>query len=69
MTASGGVFDAGTLELAWLDAQRAPISTQPLGPVDPLTVVNLDRIVSVPLKPHSSSYGSAAPILAESSCQ
>ncbi len=48
MTASGGVFDAGTLELAWLDAQRAPISAQPLGPVDPLTVVNLDRVLPVP---------------------
>ena len=48
VTASGGVFDAGTLELAWLDGQRTTLSTQPLGPVDPLTVVSLDRIVTVP---------------------
>ncbi len=48
ITASGGVFDAGTLQLAWRDAQRAVITIQSLGPVDPLTTLYLDRIVKVP---------------------
>jgi hypothetical protein len=66
VTAAGGVFDAGTLELAWLDAQRATISTQPLGPVDPLTVVRLDRIVPVPDRAAWAVLRVGGAILAES---
>jgi hypothetical protein len=68
VTASGGVFDAGTLELAWLDGQRAPLSTQPLGPVDPLTVVALDRIVPVPERAAWAALKVGGAILAEASC-
>lgn len=48
MTVSGGVFDVGELQLAWRDAQQQTLTTQSLGPVEPLTTLQLDRIVKIP---------------------
>lgn len=48
LTVSAGVFDAGHLELAGLDARQQVILRHPLGPVDPLAAVHLDRVLQIP---------------------
>lgn len=49
ITASGGVFDQGELELVWRDAQHRQIAAQSLGAADPLTPVTLDLTVRAPV--------------------
>ena len=39
----GGVFDAGNLELVWLDGDEQIIAARPLGSVDPLSRIQIDR--------------------------
>lgn len=48
LCAAGGVFDAGTLQLRWLGADGSVISSQPLGQVDPLSVVSIDHVLKNP---------------------
>lgn len=43
-----GVFDAGLLELSWLDADDRTLRREPLGPVDPLTAVQVERTLPAP---------------------
>jgi len=48
----GGVFDAGMLSLVWSTAAGEPLADMPLGHVDPLTLVTLDRILLRPESAH-----------------
>lgn len=44
----GGVFDAGTLTLVWGNQAGEPLVEVPVGTVDPLTLVMIDRILPRP---------------------
>lgn len=48
LKAAGGVFDCGELFLDWLSADGAVLAVYTLGPVDPLALVTVDRVVRPP---------------------
>lgn len=48
VTATGGVFERGILQLVWQDATGATLRVDPVGTVDPLSAISLDQVVQPP---------------------